>query len=289
MRRLLQEPFLHFLLLGAALFVLNAWRETKKPPTGAAPRIEVSAPVIARLRDGFERQFGHAPDRAELQDLIAAHIREEVLYREAIAMGLDRDDMIVRRRMAQKMEFLTDDVVGAAEPDDAVLRKFFAENGARYAKPGRVSFRHVYFSKEKHGAETQAAAESALAALSQGASDENMGDAFLHGFEFAEQEPADITAMFGKDFADQIETSPEGEWLGPVASSYGLHLVRIAKRGDAHPASLDEARAAVARDYNDERRRHANREVFEKLKERYDVAVDKEALSKAATPKTTQR
>jgi hypothetical protein len=111
---------------------------------------------------------------------VTAHIREEVLYREALAMGLDRDDTIVRRRMAQKMEFLTDDVVGAAEPDDAALQRFFAENAARYAKPARVSFRHVYFSKEKRGASVEASACEALG-IGKGASDDTFGDDVPHG------------------------------------------------------------------------------------------------------------
>ncbi len=104
---------------------------------------------------GYERQFGKSPDAEELRGLVTAHIREEVLCREALALGLDRDDTIVRRRLAQKMEFLTDDLAGAAEPEDAAVRNFFETNAARYAKPAQVSFRHVYFSKEKRGAKAR--------------------------------------------------------------------------------------------------------------------------------------
>ena len=117
--RLLKEPFLHFLLLGAALFALNVWRQKQRPAENATPRIEVTAAVVERLRSGYERQFHRTPDEDELRGLVTAHVREEVLCREALAMGLDRDDTIVRRRLAQKMEFLTDDIVGAAEPDEA--------------------------------------------------------------------------------------------------------------------------------------------------------------------------
>src|SRR5262245_50985087 len=110
MKKPLREPFLHFLMLGAALFALNAWRESERPREGP-PRIAVTAAVIERLRAGYERQFGQPPDADELRGLVAAHIREEVLYREALELGLDRDDTIVRRRLAQKMEFLTDDIL----------------------------------------------------------------------------------------------------------------------------------------------------------------------------------
>src|SRR6185295_160485 len=152
MRRLLQEPLLHFLALGAVIFTANGWRQSQRPAANAEPRINVTAAVIDRLRAGYERQFGQAPDAAELRGLVTAHIREEVLCREALALGLDRDDTIVRRRLAQKMEFLTDDLAVTAEPEDAAVREFFEKNVAHYAKAGRVTFRHIYFSKEKRGA-----------------------------------------------------------------------------------------------------------------------------------------
>src|SRR6185436_15580919 len=123
------------------------------------------------------RQFGQAPDAKELRGLVTAHIREEVLCREALALGLDRDDTIVRRRLAQKMEFLTGDLAGGAEPNEAAVRDFFETNAGRYARPAQVSFRHVYFSRDKRGAKSESAAREALAALGRGASDEAMGAA----------------------------------------------------------------------------------------------------------------
>lgn len=282
MKRFLREPLSHFVVLGVLIFVVNAWREPKRSEENAATRIEVTAAVVEQLRAGYERQFGSAPEEDELRGLVTAHIRQEVLCREALALGLDRDDTIVRQRLAQKMEFLTNDVVGAAEPDEAALQKFFAENAARYARAARVSFRHVYFSKEKRGAE--ASAREALAGLLKGASDETMGDAFLHGFEFAEREGEELAALFGPEFPKQLATLPQGAWQGPLESSYGLHLVRVDARAEAKPVALDDVRATVARDFNDERRRAANREVFEKLRERYQVSVDEAALTKAAVP-----
>jgi hypothetical protein len=287
MKTLFKEPLLHFLALGVAIFALNAWREKARPMETAAPRIEVTAAVIDRLRAGYERQFGQAPDAVELRGLVTAHIREEVFCREALALGLDRDDTIVRRRMAQKMEFLTGDLAGLVEPNEALVREFFENNAARYARPASVSFRHIYFSKEKRGAKSEAAALEALAALAKGASDEAMGDAFLHGFEFAERETQEITALFGGEFAAQLGALREGEWSEPVASSYGLHLVRVHSRGATQPARFDTVSAKVAEDFNEERRRTTNREIFEKLRERYQVSVDEAALTNAA-PATTK-
>jgi hypothetical protein len=292
MKKLLKEPLLHFLLLGAALFALNAWRAKERPADAAAPRIEVTAAVIERLRAAAERQFGKAPDAEELRGQVMAHIREEVFCREALALGLDRDDTIVRRRLAQKMEFLTGDIVDAAEPADAAVREFFGKNAARYAKAGRVSFRHIFFSREKRGAGTEAAVAGALAVLVKGASDETMGDSFLHGFEFADREPDDVIATFGREFAEKLAALPAGAWSGPVVSSYGLHLVRVESRTEPRAVKFDEVRETVLRDFHDERRRTANIEVFKKLRERYQVTVDEAALAKAATgpaPKTATR
>ena len=284
MKKLLKEPLLHFFALGVAIFALNAWREKVRPMESSAAQIEVTAGVIERLRAGFQRQFGRSPDAEVLRGLVTAHVREEVFCREALALGLDRDDTIVRRRLAQKMEFLTDDLASAAEPEDAAVRAFFEKNAARYVKPAQVTFRHIYFSREKRGAKGEATAREALSALEKGASDETMGDAFLHGFEFAAREAQEITALFGGEFAAQVVTLREGEWSGPIASAYGLHLVRVETRGVSQPASFDPVCDAVVRDFNDERRRTANLEIFEKLRERYQVRVDEAALAKAAAP-----
>jgi len=290
-KRLIKEPLLHFLALGAVIFALNAWREKTRKTEPSAARIEVTAAVIDRLRAGYERQFGQTPDAEELRGLVTAHIREEVLCREALGLGLDRDDTIVRRRLAQKMEFLTDDIATAAVPEDAAVREVFEKNAARYAKPGRVTFRHVFFSREKRGADSEAAETGVLAALQKGASDETFGDPFLHGYEFAEREQDDVIAAFGAEFAKQLAAQPESTWCGPVTSSYGLHLVRVEARVERRAANFDEVRETVVRDLNDERRRIANIEVFERLRQRYHVTVDEAALTTAvlSTNKLAQR
>ena len=284
--RWLREPLLHFALLGMLIFAVNAWRAQRRPTENAAAHIEITAGTIAWLREGFTRQWHRAPDADELHGLVNDHLREEVLYREALAMGLDRDDSIVRRRMAQKMEFLTQDIAGAAEPDDAALRKFFAQNAARYMKAARVSFRHVFFSKERRGARLEADAREALAALAKGASDETMGDPFLREYEFTEASADDIATALGREFAEKVAALPAGEWRGPVESSYGVHLVRVSGRAEPQPVALEAVREAVVRDFADERRRTANRELLEGLKARYRITVDEAALIGAAAPPT---
>jgi hypothetical protein len=286
MKRWLKEPLLHFALLGALIFAVSAWRERQRPEENSAANIEVTAGTIAWLRDGFTRQWNREPDADDLRGLLNDHLREEVLYREALAMGLDRDDSIVRRRMAQKMEFLTQDIAAAAEPDEAALRKFFEENAARYAKAARLSFRHVFFSKERRGANLEKDAGEALAALANGASDQTMGDPFLREHEFTDANADEIAAALGREFSEKVTIMPAGEWRGPLASSYGVHLVRVSKREEPQPATFEAARDAVARDFSDERRRTANHDFLERLKTQYRITVDEAALSGAAAPST---
>jgi peptidyl-prolyl cis-trans isomerase C len=284
--KFLKEPLVHFLAAGCLLFITYSWLHRGSPPSQDSRRIEITAGTIGWLREGFARQWHRSPDEEELRGLVNDYVREEMLHREALALGLDRDDTIVRRRMAQKMEFLTQDIAAAAEPDDAALRDFFEQNAARYAKAARISFRHIYFSKERRGTQLDTDTREALAALAKGADEEKIGDPFLRELDFAAAGEADITAALGREFAAQVLTLPSGEWRGPVASSYGVHLVHVSERFEPQPVAFETVREAVARDLADERRRTANRDFVERLKERYQIIVDEAAITGAAAPTT---
>lgn len=289
MKRLLKEPLLHFLALGVMIFAIDAWR--KPGDTGSADpegkRIEVGTATITRLKDGWTRQFQRSPTAEELRELVEQHVREEVLSREALALGLDRDDTIVRRRLAQKMEFLTQDVTTSVAPDDATLAAFFAANAARYAKPARMDFRHLYFSREKRGATLETEVNAALAALAKpDANEEDFGDSFLQGFAFSDQEEADVAAIFGREFGAAVMKAPTGRWSGPIASSYGMHLVHLTRRDPSQPVELAAVRETVLRDYLEERRQSGNAEVLARMKENYDVVIDEAALEAAAADRS---
>ena len=282
-----KEPLLHFLLLGAGLFGVHAWMAPDDALVDATRRIEITAGHLEQMREGYRRQYRRLPDEQELRGLITAHLREEVLYREALALGLDREDSIVRRRLAQKMEFLTGDLAQAAPPDEAVLQQFFAGRAAQYAKPDRVSFRHVFFSTQKHGVQAEAAARVALTTLTQGASEESVGDGFLHGFAFAEQTCDDLTALFGGGFATQVAAAPEGVWSGPLTSSYGLHAVQVIARTAGQPVTLDTVRERVLRDYLEDQRLRANQTLVDQLQQRYVIVIAEAALSAPPSPGTS--
>ncbi len=276
--RLLKDPLLHFLLLGGALFGIDAWTSQRTPTVDASKRIEVTAGHLEQMRAGYRRQFQRLPDEQELRGLITAHLHEEVLYREALALGLDREDSIVRRRLAQKMEFLTGDLAQAAPPDDVTLARFFSARATQYALPGRVTFQQVFFSAQKRGDQAEAESRAARAALAQGASEDTLGDGFLHGFDFAEQTADDLTALFGGEFTTQLMATQEGVWAGPLRSSYGLHLVRISSREPGQPVALALVRERVLRDFHEDQRLRANQALVEQLQQRYVVTIDETAV-----------
>jgi peptidyl-prolyl cis-trans isomerase C len=282
MKLFLREPLLHFVLLGTLIFGVRAWRGEDESKGAPKDRIEVAAGTIAWLGEGFAKQWHRAPNEAEMRGLVDDHIREEVLYREALAMGLERNDTIVRRRMAQKMEFLSQDITAAVEPDEAALQSYFAENPAFYAKAQRVSFRHVYFSKDRRGENVSADAVKSLEALSNGSDEELMGDPFLLSHDFENADANEIAATFGDRFTAEVMDMKEGGWRGPVASSYGLHLVIVSGRAEPQTVAFATARDAVLRDLSEVRRREANLDFVRRLKQRYQITVDETALNEAA-------
>lgn len=287
--KFVREPILHFLLLGGLVFGLHSLRNRGERNT-SLPRIEIGATVIENLRAGYEKQFGKAPGEEELRDLVTAHLREEVYYREALSLGLDRDDTIVRRRLAQKMEFLSSGITEEEVPGAAELEAYFGGRVDRYSRPGTTTFRHVYFSREKRGdGKGPRDAADGLASLRTGEDENRLGDGFLHGFEFSGQSAEAVGALFGASFAEALAALPSGEWAGPVESEYGWHLVKIEARGAPVPLEFTEARSQVVRDWIEESRRRADDKLFQRLRDQYVIAIDEEALQRSAIPKTAQR
>jgi parvulin-like peptidyl-prolyl isomerase len=254
-----------------------------------APTIDVNAATVERLCEQWRNQWHRSPDEPELRGLVQDHIREEVLYREGIALGLDQDDTIIRRRLAQKMEFLTQDLATLGPPDEASLTKYYEENGARYREPPRLTFSHLYFSREKRGAKAQADAKAALEVLATrpDAAGE-YGDPCLLAHELDGASATEVDAQFGGDFAAAVEKLPLHEWQGPVPSSYGFHLVRVAGRVAGKEPSLATVRAAVLRDLQEARREETNRELLERLEREYRITADEEAVRKAAAKEVAE-
>jgi parvulin-like peptidyl-prolyl isomerase len=273
--RWLKEPLFHFLLIGAGLFLLYGWQtddDALRPD-----QIVYTEAHIDRLINLWERKWQRLPTQQELQGLIEQQIREEVLYREALAMGLDKDDQVVRRRMSQKMEFISNDLASLAEPDETQLQIYLDENAEKFAIPGRISYSQVYLNESQRGEQVYADAEKLLAELSQSTVDIDIsmaGDSFMGGYSFNDETDFGVARLFGKTFAQDLFKLPVGEWTGPVESGYGLHLVRVDSRTDSRAPSLEQVRDKVRAEWLAEQQRKTNDLLYSELRKRYEITVE---------------
>ena len=276
MRRILGEPLLHFAVLGALLFVL--FRALGDPREATPQRIVVTTGQIERLAETWRRTWQRPPTRAELDGLVQEYVREEIFYREALALGLDRDDTIVRRRLRQKMEFLTEDLGTPAQASEEELRSFLVAHPARFRVEGRLSFRHVFLSSERRGeASALQDATRLLVALQEdpaGVAADAPGDPLPLRADLTDASESEVKRTFGSGFAEALRDATPGRWQGPIASAYGLHLVFVRERSPARQPTLDEVRDRVQSEWLVERRRQANESVYRRFRERYEVVIE---------------
>src|SRR5262245_57542446 len=271
--RWLREPLLHFFLVGAALFWITA--RVSGPALERPDRIVLTQGDLEQLGQGFARTWQRPPSAQELAGLVEERVREEVLYREALAMGLDRDDTIVRRRLRQKLEFLSEDLA-VAEPTEAELADWLAAHPESFRVEPRLGFRQVYLSRDRRGERLAADARSLLARLRGG---DGNGDPAALGAplplpaEAASLSAGEIARLFGEGFAARLVELEPGRWEGPVESAYGLHLVLVKERVPGRMPALEEVRDAVARDWLAQRRSDPREEFYRALRERYEIEV----------------
>jgi hypothetical protein len=286
--KLLREPLLHFVVAGAVLFggyeLFN--RGEVNPP--AADPVHIGEGDIRWLKDTFANQWHRPPTEGELRGLVAGFLEEELFAREAQALGLDQNDTIVRRRLAQKLEFLIGDTSRIVEPTDAELRRFYDANAERFRAEARVSFTQLFFNPEKRQ-HAEADARAALVSISgSGAEDAAaMGDPILLENEFHEVDEQAVSKMFGADFAGAIFSLKPGSWAGPVKSGYGVHLVRVT---DLRPATLlpfEEVRPTVLEEWRHQQRTQAKAVYLSKLREKYGVVIDG-GISRSLAPPTIE-
>ena len=266
MGRLLRDPLVHFLLGGALLFGLYGLvgEEADRPD-----RVVVSEIEIERLASTFARTWMRPPTQGELDGLIDDFVTEEILYREALELGLDRNDLVIRRRLRQKMEFLAQDLA-APNADDAALQAYLAANPERFLEPERWSFRQVFLDPGRDGA---ARAPGLLETLRSGDDPDAAGDPTLLPRGLERASPREVDGTFGDGFATALADAEKGAWFGPVRSSYGLHLVRIDERTPQRMPALEEIRAAVEREWAAAQRRELNERFERTLRERYEIEV----------------
>ena len=276
MHKLMREPLLHFLLLGAGLFVVYGWVGSRGG--GAGGQILITEGRIAHLVAGFEGIHQRPPEAGELDGLIEEAIREEIFYREARALGLDQDDTIVRRRLMQKLEFVSEDVVPVPEPSDAQLRAYLQANPDRFRVETRYSLQQVYLNPQRHGPRLADDIASALTELQRrGATADagQVGDPFLLEHRFEDVPASELTRLFGANFEGALRTLPTKAWQGPVSSGYGVHLVRIDHRDDGRAATLQDVSSEVRREWIYDQRKQMNERFYADLRKRYEVTVER--------------
>jgi peptidyl-prolyl cis-trans isomerase C len=243
--RVIREPLLHFLVVGAVIFSLYFWVSAPTVSATSTTQIEVSAPTIEFLKADWQRQWGRSPNGSELQTLIDQYIHDEVFYQEALALGLDGNDIIVRRRLIQKVEFLAEDVSALQEPSDQVLSDYLDAHVEQFHIPGRVSFSQVYFSRELRGNDAEADATALLKQLQANPSKSVAGDRSMLPTSFTLASFQEIAGLFGEGFARAITAVEAPGWQGPLRSAYGVHLVNVSQVEPGHPATLAEVRGDV--------------------------------------------
>lgn len=287
-RRLIREPLLHFLVAGVLIFaVYDALDEDAIP--SAPDAIAIGDAEMQFLRAQHEKLWGRPPTDRELAPLVQEFIREEVLYREGVAMGLDQDDVIVRRRIGQKMEFLIGDLAVPSEPDDATLASYLEANQDKYREPPRLTFTHVYFSVDRRGEQARADAAAVLTAMGERTRAPEVGDRFALSVDYADKTAREVDQSFGAGFGEQLIEAPVGEWFGPVESAYGLHLVRVVERSEPRLPDFDELRGRLSADYGFETRQAANAEALERMTERYQIVFESSREPTPVEVATSQR
>ncbi|MCC6198321.1 MAG: peptidyl-prolyl cis-trans isomerase [Burkholderiales bacterium] len=274
-RKLLREPVLHFLLIGVAIFVAYG---ALAPATPDASRIVVSQAVVDGMVREFRARWQRTPGDAEIAGLVESYVRDEILYREGVALGLERDDAVIKRRVRQKLEVIAEEQIARDPPTDAELAAYLAANLGRFTRPGTVTFEQVLFAQ----AATFAEVEVARAAAERGADPMRLGRSSLLPAR-VDEVPLDLVARdFGSGFASELARLPANIWAGPVRSGLGLHLVRVAALTPPAVPALADVRSKVAREWENERRVASLAQSYRKLRDRYEVVIEATQLASAA-------
>ena len=275
-RRLLQEPILHFLLIGIALFVVYG---KVAAPNRAGMSIVVSERMIDEMAREHEARWTRKPSDQELAGLVDSYVRDEILYREGLALGLDHDDALIKRRVRQKFEVIAEEKSAREIPTDADLAAYVTKNAVRFRLPASVSFDQIFLDGAATPAGVKRADAAARAALSRGADPGKLGQSSVLPSR-VENTAQDLVARdFGTEFARQIEIAPLGQWSGPIASSFGAHLVHVTGRTPAVLPELESIRRIVAREWENERRASALSDRYRTLRGRYTVVIEAKKLA----------
>jgi PPIC-type PPIASE domain len=276
-------------VLGALLF---AWYDRGGGGGSPSRRIVLAPGTIDQIGAGFERAWQRPPTEGELKGLIDDWVREEIATREAMAMGLDKDDAILRRRLRQKFEFLVEDAASTTPPADADLEAWLSAHAAQYRAGPRLAFRQVYLDPSRRGAALERDVSRLLADLGKRGADapiEALGDRLMLPAEVEPTEEREVVRIFGERFAEAVLALPVGRWSSPVSSGFGVHIVLVRERADGGLPRVADVRPALERDFMADRRKRQMNALYEKLLGKYTVVVERRpAPSPPASPGATR-
>ena len=276
--KLLREPLLHFMFIGAAIYLLyGVFAEPL--PEGDDKTIVVSAGEIEWMQASWQKRWNRPPTAQEFDGLIQQYIKETVLYREALTMGLNQHDQVIRRRLAQKLEFLAKDLVALTPPTDEELLTYFDAHQARYQEPARYTFTQVFIDPDKRGDATLDDAEAIKASLIvKGDAVEDpgaLGDDFMLQTWYPEKDAVEIQKLFGSGFSESLVELSPGQWHGPILSGYGVHLVYVSSISEPPAPVFAEVRERVTQDWKADRGEELNEQFYASLREQYTVVIEK--------------
>lgn len=272
MKSLLREPLIHFLFIGAALFLL--FEVFDDPADPQSSRIVISNGQIEYLKASYARTRQRSPTKQELQGLIDGYVREEIFYREALALGLDKNDTVIRRRLKQKLEIMSDDLVGIMVPSDEQLQEFIETHAERFRIEPQIAFRHVYLDVYQRGNAVMDEAARLLTILSDKRSKSDsdiLGDSLMLPKSFNLSPVGEIAKMFGKPFILELINSKPGQWTGPVQSGYGLHLILVTEHIAGRLPPLDEIREAVEWEWSAAHKKELKENIYNEFRGKYTV------------------
>ena len=275
--KLLREPLVHFMFIGAVIYLLyGVFAEPVAEETDKT--IVVSAGEVEWMQTSWQKRWNRPPTDAEFDGLIQQYIRETVLYREALSMGLNKHDQVIRRRLAQKLEFLAKDLVALTPPTEEELQAYFVKHQDRYQKPVLYTFTQVFIDPDKRGDATLTDAEKIKAALiKQGDAIDNagaLGDNFMLQNYYPEKDQIEIQKQFGSGFTESLLKLSPGQWHGPVLSGYGVHLVYVNNITEPPIPVFAEVRERVMQDWKSDKGEELNEKFYASLRDQYTIVVE---------------
>jgi hypothetical protein len=268
--RFLKDPLIHFIVLGGLLFVgASLWGGGTKPQD----EIIITKAAQQHLADLFEITWQRKPNAEELKNLTQEHIKEEIYYREALALGLDENDTIVRRRLRQKLEFMQEDLSSLTPPSETDLRAFFENHKDDYKTDHILSFQQIVVSSKRLNPDNPQIIQ-ALEKLKSGAIPHTLSKSSLLPVAMKLENEKSIANTFGESFVKEISTLPIGEWQGPITSGFGTHLVNINLNQNSKPLAFEQARNKVAVDYTQFQREAAATNYYDNLRNQYRISIE---------------